>query len=348
MTDMPVLNPSSRHEIFIVISATMSNPNGDPDANNAPRTNPYTNHGYISAASIKRKVRDVVTAKHAGQPGMGIFIRHGEVMSVIANSALSTAGMQVGTTSEFDEQETALLLDAGLPEAFRFEDGQLSYDGTLKKAELDSLWDQLGAQQLDGELVQRVRLLSTARKQKGAQRDLEKEAVPVMVREFWDCRMFGYTAPGSAGKTRGPVQISDAVSLEPVTLIAQTGTRVARSKVSDEDGSGNFARKEVVDHAVYVATAYLNPNLAAQHQVSSQDLQALLEGLWYGQEFARSSSRPDVRVEALVIVSHENPWGSARFSELERRLRVSSVAGQVTVTFDDENLPGITAQIIQG
>ena len=347
--NFPTLDPQRKHHIFYVVSAHNSNPNGDPVADNAPRTNPYSGHGLISSASIKRKVRDYIGEKYANVEGMDIFIKHEDVMSTVAAAALSKAGLQLGVGVSFGDDELGELLDAGLPDAFDVQGGSVGYNGTLRNAELKKVLNGLAEAGVSEETRQKLQQL-TSQKLEGADRlKLQKDAQPVMAQSFIDARLFGYTAPDSAGKTRGPVQITDAESLEPVNLVEQTMTRVARSQPSEKEGHGNFGRRTVVDHAVYVATAHVNPALAKRQGVTSEDLTVLLEGLWYGQEVARSSSRPDVRVQALVIVSHESAYGNMPSHEVERRLSVH--AGErhtYRVEYDQADLPaGVSVQIVR-
>lgn len=49
---------------LLVIEVINSNPNGDPDEDNAPRRGD-DNHGIISAVSVKRKIRDTIHCKEA-------------------------------------------------------------------------------------------------------------------------------------------------------------------------------------------------------------------------------------------------------------------------------------------
>lgn len=51
------------------------NPNGDPDAGNAPRTDPETGHGLVSDVALKRKVRDYVAAAKEGAQGYKIYVK---------------------------------------------------------------------------------------------------------------------------------------------------------------------------------------------------------------------------------------------------------------------------------
>lgn len=52
---------SHRYDFVLLFDVQNGNPNGDPDAGNAPRLDPETGHGLVSDVSLKRKIRDYVT-----------------------------------------------------------------------------------------------------------------------------------------------------------------------------------------------------------------------------------------------------------------------------------------------
>lgn len=59
-----VSNPAVRHEFVLLFDVTNGNPNGDPDAANAPRTDPETQLGFVTDVALKRKVRDYLQLAH--------------------------------------------------------------------------------------------------------------------------------------------------------------------------------------------------------------------------------------------------------------------------------------------
>jgi CRISPR-associated protein Csd2 len=65
----------NRLDIVFLFDVTDGNPNGDPDAGNAPRTDSETGQGLITDVALKRKVRDYVAAARAGQPRYNIYIK---------------------------------------------------------------------------------------------------------------------------------------------------------------------------------------------------------------------------------------------------------------------------------
>ena len=50
----------NRYEIMALVQAVMCNPNGDPDAGNAPRNDPFTGQGIITDVAFKRWIRNYI------------------------------------------------------------------------------------------------------------------------------------------------------------------------------------------------------------------------------------------------------------------------------------------------
>lgn len=346
--NFPELDPAKRHDIYLFISAHLSNPNGDMDNDNAPRTDPVTGHGIISAVSIKRKARDYVQERYGNEAGMGIFIQAGESMTTKAVRALQQAGVQAMPSTSMTDEELGELLVTELPAELSLEDGTLTYEGGMKPATRKKYLAELEKLGVNKDLVTRVAALLEQTSEKLSARDQQQKAFPVMVSGFWDNRLFGYTAPGSSGKSRGPVQLTDAESLAPVTLLDQSGTRIMRAKDDDKEGS-NIWRKTVVNHALYMAAARLSVPLAQQSGVTGRDLQVLLEGLYYGQAVARSSSRPDVQVEGLIVFSHDSAYGSAPDWKLQQMIDVQHDEHykNVELSIKGELPQGIQVQILR-
>lgn len=59
----PHVDATRRHDFVLVFDATDSNPNGDPDGGNLPRTDPETGHGLVTDVCIKRKIRNYVSVQ---------------------------------------------------------------------------------------------------------------------------------------------------------------------------------------------------------------------------------------------------------------------------------------------
>lgn len=66
----------NRYEFLFHFDCENGNPNGDPDAGNAPRIDPQDMHGIVSDVAIKRRIRNYVQLAHENTMPNAIFIEH--------------------------------------------------------------------------------------------------------------------------------------------------------------------------------------------------------------------------------------------------------------------------------
>jgi len=77
---------TNRYDFVLLFDVKNGNPNGDPDAGNAPRTDPETGHGLVSDVCLKRKIRNFITLARTGphgrpQPGYDIYVKEGAILN---------------------------------------------------------------------------------------------------------------------------------------------------------------------------------------------------------------------------------------------------------------------------
>ncbi len=66
----------NRYEFMFLFDCENGNPNGDPDAGNAPRIDPQDMHGLVSDVALKRRVRNYVQIARKNEMPNAIFIEH--------------------------------------------------------------------------------------------------------------------------------------------------------------------------------------------------------------------------------------------------------------------------------
>jgi len=66
----------NRHEFLYLFDCENGNPNGDPDAGNAPRVDPEDMHGLVSDVALKRRVRNYVQEAKGNEIPFAIFVEH--------------------------------------------------------------------------------------------------------------------------------------------------------------------------------------------------------------------------------------------------------------------------------
>jgi len=88
-----------RYEFAILFDVTNGNPNGDPDAGNAPRIDPETGHGFVSDVCLKRKIRNYIciargAANNQPQDGYDIYVKEMGVLSQQHQRAYDAKGLK--------------------------------------------------------------------------------------------------------------------------------------------------------------------------------------------------------------------------------------------------------------
>lgn len=85
---------SNRYEFLFLFDCKNGNPNGDPDAGNAPRIDPQDMHGLVSDVAIKRRIRNYVQIAKGNEMPYAIFVEHATNLNrPIARAHEATGGM---------------------------------------------------------------------------------------------------------------------------------------------------------------------------------------------------------------------------------------------------------------
>lgn len=66
----------NRYEFLFLFDCENGNPNGDPDAGNAPRIDPQDLRGLVSDVAVKRRIRNYVQLARGNQMPYAIFVEH--------------------------------------------------------------------------------------------------------------------------------------------------------------------------------------------------------------------------------------------------------------------------------
>ena len=82
----------NRYEFLYLFDCENGNPNGDPDAGNAPRIDPEDMHGLVSDVALKRRVRNYIQARFGNEMPSAIFVQHATNL----NKAITAAHVATG------------------------------------------------------------------------------------------------------------------------------------------------------------------------------------------------------------------------------------------------------------
>ena len=86
---------NNRYDFVMLFDVENGNPNGDPDAGNAPRVDAESGYGYVTDVCLKRKIRNYVELVKEGEEGYNILIKPDRSL----NAKFTEAYKELGLTS---------------------------------------------------------------------------------------------------------------------------------------------------------------------------------------------------------------------------------------------------------
>jgi CRISPR-associated protein Csd2 len=351
-------DPAKRHDFVFLFDVTDGNPNGDPDAGNAPRADIETGHGLVTDVALKRKVRDFA-AIHRGLP---LFIQSDRALNRKIQKAFQDAGAQFPQI-EIDDELQEWFADQESDD-FDLVDDALVYtgDSVRRQAITNSLKQLLDDAEVgtDDPLRRKVLGLATAieragsGKQKVTERQRE-DAQQRLCREYFDIRMFGAVLSTglNAGQVRGPVQIGFARSIDPIFQQPHSITRKAITRDIDRRRKETeMARKQTVTYGLYRAHGHVNPYFAERTGATAGDLEVLWEALANLFQYDTAAARAEMAVRGLYVFTHESRLGNQPAHKLFERIETPTARvneprrfADYRVTVHGEDLPpGVTLE----
>ena len=84
----------NRYDFVMFFDVENGNPNGDPDAGNAPRVDVESGYGFITDVCIKRKIRNYVELVKDGEAGYNILIKPDKALNSKFTAAYEAEGLE--------------------------------------------------------------------------------------------------------------------------------------------------------------------------------------------------------------------------------------------------------------
>lgn len=85
---------NNRYEFVMLFDVENGNPNGDPDAGNAPRVDVESGHGYVTDVCLKRKIRNYVELVKEGEAGYQILVKPDKSLNEKFTEAYAAEGLK--------------------------------------------------------------------------------------------------------------------------------------------------------------------------------------------------------------------------------------------------------------
>jgi len=163
-----------------------------------------------------------------------------------------------------------------------------------------------------------------------------------MCKNFYDVRTFGAvmsTKENNCGQVRGPVQIAFAQSIDPITSLEATITRMAvetpREAQSQEGDNRTMGRKAYIPYGLYRVHGFISAPFARQAGFSKQDLDLFWEALMNMFDHDRSAARGEMAARKLIVFEHESELGNAPAHKLFELVEVRKKIDGPPRSFDD-------------
>ena len=152
-----------------------------------------------------------------------------------------------------------------------------------------------------------------------------------MCDNFFDVRTFGavMALKTNCGTVTGPVQINFARSIEPITPLEFTITRMAvatEDEAAKQEGDNRtMGRKHIVPYGLYRAEGYVSANFARKTGFSEDDLSIFWESLKNMFDHDHSAARGKMSARRLIAFKHDSAVGSAPAHKLFDLVKVERV-----------------------
>lgn len=277
--------PIPRLDFVLLFDVKGGNPNGDPDAGNAPRIDPETGHGIVSDVCLKRKIRNYVAQTRRDDDGnvaagYRIFVQDRvNLNTAIAEAHEATGGMPPWNSK--DRRWVPTVEKVGKASAWMC---QQYYDVR-----------SFGAVMSTGPNAGQVR--------GPVQLAFSRSVDPIL--------------PLEISITRCAVADNDIKGPK----IGSADFRKWQQE-QPEDQLRTMGRKEIIPYALYRCHGFINPFLAGQTGFSRADLDLLWEALKNMFEHDRSAARGEMTAQKLFVFEHASPLGSAPAHRLFERVQV--------------------------
>jgi len=312
---MPAETPSqaveNRYEFVLFFDVADGNPNGDPDAGNAPRIDPETGQGLVTDVCLKRKVRNFVQLTQTEGSGENLKPRDGYEIYVKERGILALQQRRAYAAQDKtgDKHDTA--------------------SKTVKDARAwmcKTFYDvrTFGAVMSTGKAGD-----EDAEPKPEKSKDQPARKKPPGAQKLWNC-----------GQVRGPIQLSFSRSVEPILALEHAITRVALTNPGDtkrgqeiggdgeEASSGQFGRKMTVPYALYRAHGFVSPFLARDTGFTRADLDLFWQALAGMFDHDRSASRGVMAARALIVFEHASALGNHPAHRLFDRVTCTRAGGE--------------------
>ncbi|MHB1701827.1 MAG: type I-C CRISPR-associated protein Cas7/Csd2 [Acidobacteriaceae bacterium] len=265
-----------RYELLLLFDIVNGNPNGDPDADNAPRADPETGHGLVTDVCIKRKVRNFVSLTRENKAPDEIYVKDRGILANQQKRAYTAQDNSEGSSSPNNAARAWMCANFYDIRAF----GAVMTTGKTKES------------------------AEGGDKKKGTAKGKEK---------MWNCGQVRGPVQFAFSRSIDPVtSVAHTITRTALTNAGDTQRESTTDEAGEEQaGSGQIGRKHGIAYGLYAMHAFVSPFLATDTKFTERDLGLLLEAMSSMFEMDRSAARGEMATRALILFEHEGKLGNA-------------------------------------
>jgi CRISPR-associated protein Csd2 len=291
MNESPIVD--KRYEIVLLFDVLHGNPNGDPDAGNAPRVDPETGYGIVTDVCLKRKVRNFVALTKQYQAPYDIYVKDRGILAREQKRAYEAIGAEPDPGGRANEKARQWMCDNF------FDVRTFGAVMTVGKTGDDDAPEN-------------------GTKPKGAKKN----------QKLWNCGQVRGPVQIGFSRSIAPIfSMEHTITRVALTNPGDTDRASAESGEGDEKaGSGQMGRKHAIPYALYRAHIFISPFLAQDTGFSRDDLNLLLQSLEHLFDHDRSASHGEMEVRGLFVFEHSSALGDAPAHKLFDLIRIEGPA----------------------
>jgi CRISPR-associated protein Csd2 len=278
-----------RVEVVLLFDVKDGNPNGDPDAGNAPRVDPENGFGFVTDVCLKRKIRNFVALTKGCEPPNDIYVKERGILAVEQRKAYRAINAEPDSKGPNEAARKWMC-------ANYFDVRTFGAVMTTGKAAADEGEAPSGA----------------AAKTRFQKRETK----------LWNCGQVRGPVQMSFARSQSRI-LSMENAITRVALTNPDDTGRAGSADDEKAASGQIGRKYTVPYALYRAHGYLSPFLARDTGFSQTDYELLLESMEHMFDNDRSAARGEMAVRGLGVFEHESALGNAPAHKLFDLVEIS-------------------------
>jgi CRISPR-associated protein Csh2 len=273
-------------EFLFIYDAALSNPNGDPDAENKPRMDRATKTNLVSDTRLKRTIRDYLISKFDADPTTenDVFVRMmGENKVSVEKRLMGIVSSYLEDKAKLDKLKTKfkdLQIAFENLRAFKDKDSSASStkdssSGGKKKTEPfkgDDFELYHSYVKKDQELISAISKV----KELG---EVNNELLTAIVKDTMiDSRFFGgaFAVGGFSKTVIGSIQVNTGYSLHPVELNPSNSIVTI---MGDKEGQSGIGKKETLFYSLISHTGTINAKRGAIVNLSENDLKQFREAI---------------------------------------------------------------------